>query len=68
MLAAQTFDIAQLIGKDKGLAILPQALPPVLSERMDRHRKETQFHCPHPCVAKATAIFLAFYRHKVTRP
>src|SRR4051794_23245978 len=46
MLPDVTFDIAELVREDKGLAIFPQRLPPILAQRMDRHGEETELHWP----------------------
>ena len=44
VLADIAFDEAELVGEDESLAILAQRLPPVLVQRMDRHREEAKLH------------------------
>ncbi|MCP1976137.1 hypothetical protein M2181_008322 [Bradyrhizobium elkanii] len=38
----------ELIREQKSLTILPERLPPILVEKMDRHRKKTELHDPPP--------------------
>jgi hypothetical protein len=44
VLAHIAFHIAELVRQDEGLAILAQALPPLLVEGMDRHGEESELH------------------------
>src|SRR5581483_6235400 len=46
MLADIALDEAELVGEQERLAILAQRLPPVLVQRMDRHRKKAKLHGP----------------------
>src|SRR4030088_45686 len=47
MLADIAFDVAEFVRQDKGFAVLPQRLPPILAQRMDRHGEEAKFHASH---------------------
>jgi hypothetical protein len=44
MLTRIAFDEPKLVGQYERLAVLGQAHPPILLERMDRHREEAELH------------------------
>jgi hypothetical protein len=44
MLADIALGETELVGEDESLTIFPQRLPPVLVQRVDRHREETELH------------------------
>ena len=44
MLAAITFAVAELVGEDEGLAILPQRLGVGTRQRVDGHDEKAELH------------------------
>src|ERR1700722_7470854 len=55
VLADIGFAKSEFVGEQEGLAVFFQRESPILFERMDRHRKETQVHLPAPLAGVLSA-------------